>query len=193
MVAVSQAKSGMIPNAILGMIFFIGTEVMLFAGLISSYMVIRAGEAVWPPFGQPRLPIEATAFNTAVLLLSGLLLFKAGRDYASPFTKIKAHRLLTISMGLGVFFVLFQGFEWVRMIGFGLTMNSSLFGSIFYLIIGMHATHAIGGLCALVYVWAQTHPEKKVGLSPDAFAAGRLFWYFVVGIWPILYVIVYLL
>ena len=182
----------MIPNQILGMTLFIVTEVMFFAGLISMYLLIRSGETIWPPFGQPRLPIEATAFNSLVLLLSGIVLYKSGRDYASPFLRQRVHRMVTVSLALGTFFVLFQGYEWVRLIGFGLTLHSSLFGAIFYTVIGMHALHVVGGLCVLVFLWTKVHPDQKEGLDPNSFAAGRLFWYFVVGIWPVLYVLVYL-
>ena len=192
MLAATQPKPGIIPNQVLGILLFVATEIMFFAGLISMFLLIRAGETIWPPFGQPRLPIEATAFNSVVLLLSGIVLFKAGRDYSSPFLRKRVHRLVTVSMGLGAFFVLFQGYEWVQLIGYGLTMTSSLFGGIFYIVIGMHALHVTGGLIALVYVWAKIHPDNKPGLDPNSFAAGRIFWYFVVGIWPVLYVLVYL-
>ena len=192
MLATTQPKTGLIPNQVLGMLLFVGTEIMFFSGLISMHLLIRTGETIWPPFGQPRLPVEATAFNSVVLLLSGLILYKAGRVYASPFLRKRVHRMVTLSMALGTFFVLFQGYEWVQLLGFGLTIKSSLFGAIFYVLIGMHALHVTGGLAVLVYAWAKIHPDNKQGMDPDAFSAVRIFWYFVVGIWPILYVLVYL-
>lgn len=193
MLAATQPKPGLIPSPVLAILIFIGTEIMFFAGIISMHMVIRAGETIWPPFGQPRLPVEATAFNTFMLLLSGIMVYKAGKDYASPFLKIRAHKFLTVGMGLGTFFVLFQGYEWIQLIGFGLTVKSSLFGAIFYVLIGAHALHVVAGLVTLVYVWVQSHPDKKPGITPDGFLAGRIFWYFVVGIWPLLYYLVYLM
>ncbi|MDP7105628.1 MAG: cytochrome c oxidase subunit 3, partial [Roseibacillus sp.] len=87
------------------------------------------------------------------------------------------------------FFVLFQGFEWVRLIKFGLTMKSSTYGSFFYLIIGTHALHAVAALVVLVLVYRNL---KRKTLAPENFWAAQVFWYFVVGIWPILYILVYL-
>ena len=58
-------------NGLLGMLLFVMAEAMLFAGMISAFTIVRSGALVWPPPGQPRLPIEATAFNTLVLLASG--------------------------------------------------------------------------------------------------------------------------
>ena len=66
-----RAKSP-VSSGVIGMLIFMVTEAMFFAALISAYLVIRAGLEEWPPWGQPRLPVETTAFNTLVLLLSGL-------------------------------------------------------------------------------------------------------------------------
>ena len=62
-----------VPNGVLGMLLFVAVEVMLFAGLISGFVVVKASALVWPPIGQPRLPVEETLVNTAALLLSGFL------------------------------------------------------------------------------------------------------------------------
>ena len=67
-----------VDNAVIGTIIFIVTETMMFAGLISGLAIVKAGAiGPWPPPDQPRLPIEATAFNTLVLLVSGAVLFHA--------------------------------------------------------------------------------------------------------------------
>ena len=57
------------------MIIFVVAEIMFFAALMSAHTIARATVlgGVWPPAGQPRLPVERTAFNTAILLLSGAL------------------------------------------------------------------------------------------------------------------------
>ncbi len=191
MVGVTQRNAN-IPNAVLGMMLFIGTEVMFFAGLISAYLVIRASETVWPPFGQPRLPVEATAFNSLVLLASGVVMYRAGKALASRIQHHKTQKLVTVSILLGAFFVMFQGYEWVRLIGFGLTATSSLYGGLFYIIIGAHAAHVGAALCFLAFVRIKASPSDKNRLDPDVFTAARMFWYFVVGVWPVLYYLVYL-
>ena len=92
-------------------------------------------------------------------------------------------------MGFGAFFVIFQGIEWVALIREGLTLTSSTLGGFFYLIIGTHALHAIAALGLLAYVWLQLQRGR---LQSSQLAAAEVFWYFVVGVWPILYVVVYL-
>ena len=177
-----------VDNAVIGTIIFIVTETMMFAGLISGLAIVKAGTiGPWPPPDQPRLPIEATAFNTLMLLVSGAVLFHAQRVYKRQ--PIRARTPLAASIGLGAFFVVFQGAEWVQLIGEGLTITSGTLGSFFYLIVGMHALHALGALIALGVMYGRL---GRLELSPGAFQAARLFWYFVVGLWPILYLQVYL-
>jgi cytochrome c oxidase subunit 3 len=175
-------------NGTVGMLLFVVTEIMFFAGLISAFIVTRAG-VVWPPPDQPRLPVEATAVNTLILLVSGLVLRRAQTAFAE-FDLDRTRKLLPLAIGLGAFFVLFQGYEWIRLINFGLTMRSSTYGSFFYLLIGSHALHAVAALVALGYCWRQLTRSE---LTRTGFSTVQLFWYFVVLLWPILYVLVYLL
>ena len=176
-----------LPSAVLGMLIFVGTEVMLFAGLISAFLILRATAAgAWPPPGQPRLPFGETAFNTFALLVSGYMLWRARRAFA--LAPARALRPLAIAVALGAFFVLFQGYEWLMMIGQGLTLQSSNHGSFFYLIVGLHAAHAVAGLTLLSWTWWRL---RSGFLASSIFGAAQVFWFFVVGLWPILYFLVY--
>ena len=179
-----------ISSGVLGMLIFMVTEAMFFAGLISAYMVIRAGLEEWPPWGQPRLPVVATSFNTIVLLASGFLMahsrvcFKKGE-------LANGRRWLGISILSGTFFLVFQGYEWVQLLNFGLTLSSSVFGGLFYLLIGAHGFHVMGALAVLFYAWYRLKtPENPI--TPEGLFPFQLLWYFVVCVWPVLYVLVYL-
>ena len=176
-----------LPSAVLGMLIFVVTEAMMFAGLISAFLIVKAGSVgAWPPPGQPRLPVEETAINTLALLVSGVFLWRAKRAFEEA--PGNALRPLAIAMGLGAFFVLFQGYEWAMMLSQGLTITSSNHGSFFYLIVGMHALHAIIGLALLV----SSYWRLRSGfLAASRFSAAQIFWLFVVGLWPLLYVLVY--
>ncbi len=185
---VPTRREPVVPNGVLGMLIFVATEVMFFSGLISAF-VIGKSNAIggWPPPGQPRLPVEETAVNTAALLASGIALYFANRAFKkdSPNTK----RLLGLAIGLGGFFVLFQGSEWVALIGEGLTITSGQLGGYFYLLVGTHALHVVVGFIILVYTYRKlTHHH----LDRFTFWPAQIFWYFVVGVWPILYWQVYL-
>ena len=176
-------------NSVLGVIIFIMAEIMFFLGLISAFMISKANAVEWPPIGQPRLPIEATAFNTAVLLLSGVTMFFTGRVFEREGFGSKSKMLFLLTLALGTFFVVFQGVEWAHILSDGLTMRSGNYGAFFYLIIGAHAIHAIGSLLAQGRLFWKF---QNGTLRRQSFRAGQTFWYFVVGVWPVLYYLVYL-
>ena len=135
---------------------------------------------------QPRLPVGETLINTAALIASGLMLYFARRRYErSP---ASARMPLLFVLLLGGFFVVFQGIEWAALLREGLTMTSSAHGSFFYLIIGMHALHAVAAL--LVLAWAYARLTRN-DLVRSQLATVEIFWYFVVALWPILYWRVY--
>ena len=177
------ARRELVPNGVLGMAIFIATEVMFFAGLVSAHLVLRADSFGWPPLDQPRLPIAATALNTALLLASGATMLRAG------VARVSRPRWLFATAALGSGFLALQGQEWVRLIGFGLTAHSSLYGAAFYTLVGAHALHALGGLILVCVALGRT---RRSGASDSSFEPVRMFWLFVVSVWPILYATVYL-
>jgi heme/copper-type cytochrome/quinol oxidase subunit 3 len=179
----------LIPSPVIATIILVLTEIMYFSGLISAYNVIRAQLfGVWAPPGEIRLPIAATAFNSVILLISGALMCFAAHSYARPETRKRAPGLFLQAILLGAFFVCFQGYEWVRLIGYGMTLQSSIFASVFFLLIGSHAVHVLIGVMAMLFCYLQM---RRGRLSPGGMRAMQVFWLFVVGIWPILYRLVY--
>ena len=186
-VVASARREPAVPSSLLGMLLFIASQAMFFAGLISAFTIVHSGAPVWPPPGQPRLPIEETALNTAALLASGVLLIFVRRAFNRR--RESAAKPLLAAMALGAFFVVFQGFEWVAMLSQGLTLTSSALGSFFYLIVGIHALHAVAALGLLLRTYLRL---RRGWLASSQLAAAEAFWYFVVGLWPILFLRVYL-
>ena len=185
-----ERREPLVPSGVLGMSLFVFTEVMLFSGFISAFAIVKAGApgGVWPPADQPRLPVEATAFNTGLLLLSGVLLVSAWvvRKRRGPQA---GGRLIAGAAFCGALFVGLQGVEWVALIGEGLTLTSSQMGAFFYVLVGAHALHALGAVIAVLYL-LRWHREQR--LTDTAFATVQMFWLFVVGMWPLIYWKVYL-
>jgi cytochrome c oxidase subunit 3 len=182
-------REPLVSNGVLGMLVFIFTESMFFAGLISAHAIVRSQAAgqMWPPFGQPRLPVQETAVNTAALLVSGIVLVIAWFAYRREHGSAKIPLLLSIL--LGGFFVWRQGLEWTALLREGLTMQSSSYGGFFYLIVGAHALHAVAALAGMVWAWFRLEKDR---LTSTQLATVAAFWYFVVLVWPILYLKVYL-
>lgn len=183
------ARRAVVPSSVLAVVILVAAETMFFAGLASAFLIGKAGAGplLWPPLDQPRLPLATTAVNTLVLLGSGALLAGAQRALGRGAAET-ARRLMTLALLAGAAFVLFQGSEWVRLVGYGLTLTSSTYASFFYLLVGAHALHVVGGLLALGWL---TREARAGRASPDHVTAVGIFWYFVVGLWPLLYVMVY--
>jgi cytochrome c oxidase subunit 3 len=184
-VAESQ-RTPLVPSSVMGMLIFVFTELMLFGGFISAFIIIKSGAVAWPPPGQPRLPFEQTAFNTALLLASGAALLWTRRAFQRD--RASAERPMLLAMALAAGFVALQGREWVALIAQGLTLTSSSLGSFFFMIIGLHALHVVIALGMLVYTWLRL---RRGWLASSQLATTEVFWYFVVGIWPLIYLVVY--
>jgi len=176
-------------NARLGVVMLLGAELMFFAGLIGAFLVFRLSAQVWPPPFQPRLPIAVTGVNTIILLISALTVHwavgaaRAGADIM---------RHLAWTALLGALFLLIQGYEWLRMIHFGLTTSSSVYGGLFYALIGAHGVHVIGGLIWLAIVYWQARRGRFTKQDFVGVQTARMYWTFVVALWPVLYGLVYL-
>jgi len=182
------ARRGFTDHALVGMAVFVFTEIMLFAGFLSAFTINRnlVPPGSWPPPDQPRLPFERTAINTAFLLASGVLVALAGR--VARRSGARARLPFAAGLALGALFVGLQGVEWLALLRHGLTLQSSQLGSFFYLIIGTHALHAVVALGVLASCAGRLFADLHM---PRRFAAAQLLWFFVVLVWPVLWLVVY--
>jgi len=179
-------------NLRLALLFFMGAEAMFFAALVSGLFVLRVGMAAWPPPLEPRLPVAVTLLNTLVLIGSSISMVAALRALRRR-DRRRFVRMLAMTAGLGAVFLAVQGYEWIRLIGFGLTLSSSVYGTTFYSLIGLHGLHVAG---ALVWLLATTLLAARQRFADGRIApvqACAMYWHFVVGLWPVLFVAVYLL
>lgn len=184
-----QRTAPVVESEVLAMVIFVFTEVMFFAGLISGYSILkgRAIAGIWPPVTDPDLPAAATAVSTVALLLSGGAVFLAGRKHATD--PAGALKFLWAGLALASGFVSWQVIEAVQLLSAGLTMVSSAHGGFFYTIVGAHAIHAVVAIGILAN---SIRLLSRAQMTPALFRAIRIFWYFVVGLWPFLYTVIYL-
>jgi cytochrome c oxidase subunit III len=178
-------------NAWVAVLMFLGAEAMFFAGLIGAYLVFRLGSPFWPPPFQPRLPIGVTGVNTLILVASAVTMHWSLKAVRAN-DRQKLLRCLVYTAALGGIFLVIQGFEWLQLIHYGLTVSSSVYGGLFYTLIGFHGLHVFGALIWLLVVLLQAKrgrfsKQHHVGLQTCA-----MYWTFVVALWPLLYGLVYL-
>ena len=179
-----------INNARLGVALFIGAEAMFFAGLLSAFLVFRVGSTVWPPPFQPRLPIVVTAINTIILLASAWTMLVAQRAMRYGAQR-RFVQWFGVTAVLGALFLSIQGYEWARLLQFGLTLSSGVYGATFYTLIGCHGLHVFGAVIWLSTVLIMVGknpfpPRRRVTVQICG-----IYWYFVVALWPLLFGLVY--
>lgn len=178
-------------NARLGMLMFLGAETMFFAGLIGSFLVFRLANQTWPPPTFPRLPVLVTGFNTLILLYSAVTMWRAQRLLRTG-VQHQGMRLLLLTATLGVTFLVIQGYEWIRLVQFGLTMASGVYGATFYVLIGCHGLHVLGAVVWLLCVVLRASAGYYGVARHAGLALCGMYWYYVVALWPVLYGLVYL-
>ena len=155
----------------------IGSIVMMFAGLTSAY-IIKRNQASWSTFD---LPVTFW-YSTGVLLLSSLTLLMTRKAFELR-ERLKYRRLLTLTMVLGITFVVlqFMGFKQMWDAGLTLTKNSSL--SFLYVLVGLHAVHVIGGVIALMVMFIKGFSTKTRNYSVVPVEMMKTYWHFVDFLW----------
>ena len=187
----SQISMGM-----LAMVFFIGSEVMLFGSLFTAYFFVRFNVAdQWPPLnaaGEPfELPILLTGINTAILVSSSFTLHWGEHRLKHYNDRKGLERGLLVTLLLGATFLIIQINEYVHL---GFTPQDQAFGSTFYTLTGFHGLHVFVGLTLLTLCFIRV--KRARDFSPTwatPLQAGSLYWHFVDVVWVLLFVLVYLL
>lgn len=190
-------------RAKIGLLLFLASEVMFFSGLLSAFWVLRSQLPLWPPMGQPRFPVAVTGVNTAILLLSAVTFLQAERLIASgakgnlPKGNLPNLRMVVRWLGLtfsgGLLFLLIQGYEWARLIHFGLETERNVYGALFYIVIGAHAFHVLVALLVVGFILIRARRGSYSAHDHEGITLGRIYWIFVVLVWPAIYVSLYLI
>src|SRR5260370_9704590 len=98
-----QVERPFISSAMLAIMIVIASEMMLFSGLIGTFLVYRMSAAFWPPPSMPRLPLAVTWVNTVVLLSSAGTMTLALRPVHHSRQRLtRRYFLATLALGVTV-------------------------------------------------------------------------------------------
>lgn len=183
-----------------GMIMFLASEAMLFAGLLGAYFILRWSENgfpwqpdhAWPPNPEyAALPWVLTGINTIFLVASSFTY-----HWAEGAVKKGKSGLtwLFITIILGSIFVGVQCYEWYHLHDMGLWFNEGgVYGSTFFLITGFHGAHVVIGVLLILWVFLRQlftrcySPARHVSLNNVG-----LYWHFVDAVWLVVFTLLYL-
>ena len=178
-------------NAKLAMWLFLGSECLLFGGLISTYMLYRNRHS--ENLGPDQLwDIPFTSASSFVLLTSSLtmvLAVSAANRKDLRNTKI----YLGVTAVLGGLFLAGQIYEFTTFYREGLGFTTSLFSSSFFTLTGFHGVHVAIGIIMLVATIGMIQKERISGDKAEAVEMVGLYWHFVDIVWIIIFTLVYLI
>ena len=178
-------------NNKLGMWLFLGSECLLFGGLISTYMIYRGRVGEGPRPGNV-FDIPFTSVSSFVLLMSSLTMVLAVA--AAQKRDDRGTTLwLTVTGLLGATFVGGQVYEFTAMYNEGLGFTTSLFGSAFYTLTGFHGVHVTVGVIMLLSLVGIIKRSRVPGDKAEVVELVGLYWHFVDVVWIIIFTLVYLI
>ncbi len=203
----SHAAGG-ISNPVLGMLLFITSEVMFFAGLFGAYFTLRAGYTengvhIWPPSayadllnpftlftedGQLNLILPATIILVASSFTCQFGVWAIRRDDHRGFL-----RFFAVTLALGITFLAMQAYDYTVLFHEGLGMGTTPFGTTYFTLTGFHGAHVFGGALMLGVVCYRGMAGQFTSKHHDMVEATSLYWHFVDVVWILLFSILYLL
>jgi cytochrome c oxidase subunit 3 len=175
-----------------GVIIWLGSEVMFFSSLFAAFFTIRAHASVWPPAGAHLDVIRAGIF-TAVLVSSSFTMQKAVFDQERG-NRRSAKIFVVATLILGALFVANQFFEWVDLSHNPATNPTvTSYGSLFYIMSGLHGLHVTLGLVAMIFLLGRLKGPKGDPGETAVFQGVSYYWHFVDVVWIGLYACLFLL
>lgn len=174
-----------------GIMIFLGSELMFFASLFGMYFTLRANNAAWPPPGVD-LPLLRPAVFTAVLVASSGTMQMAVRAIKrGSLSSFRRWVVLTLVMGL--VFLFGQGWDYVELGRAGVTIASNAWGSAFYTMTGFHALHVTAGLLCMLVLMGRAAAGAYDDGNHAGIEAVTYYWHFVDVVWVFLFTTIFLI
>ncbi|HUP88534.1 MAG TPA: cytochrome c oxidase subunit 3 [Longimicrobiales bacterium] len=170
---------------------FLGSECLFFGSFIATYMTYKH-ESVVGPYPHDILNIPLTSVSTFVLLMSSLAMVLALDGVQRANRKLALWALMGVIL-LGATFLGFQAYEFTEFYHRGLTIQTNLFGSTFFILTGFHGAHVTVGVLWLLALWVQAWRGRVGPTQALTVEIAGLYWHFVDIVWIAIFTLVYLL
>src|SRR5947209_1178807 len=174
----------------LGISMLIITESSLFAMFVAAYL-IYAGRSLTGP--HPKEVLELPIVSSICLLSSSLTIYFA--EHALQHGRLAQFKLWLLgTILLGGEFLTATGVEWYKLITHDhLTISTNLFGTTFYSLVGLHASHVIVGLVFLTLTLVTSLTAFPIQTQERRIMFLSWYWHFVDGIWVVVFTVVYII
>ncbi len=170
-----------------GVVVWLSSELMFFAGLFGAWFTLRASNDVWPP-DDVHLAVARTGLATIILIASSFTIHVAV-DRAERGDREGLVRWLALTAGLGLVFLGNQLWEYLEL---DFSISTHAYGSIFYLMTGFHGLHVIGGIVFMIAT-AYLVAGRSRALPGPPVSVCSYYWHFVDVVWVVMYATIYLI
>jgi cytochrome c oxidase subunit 3/cytochrome o ubiquinol oxidase subunit 3 len=174
----------------IGILMLIMTESVLFLMFAAAYLVY-IGKSLTGPF--PQDVLHTPIVPTICLLSSSFTIFLA--EHALKKNEIGRFKLWWLAtIVLGAEFLIATLLEWKQLIYVDhLTISTNLFGTTFYSLVGLHATHVFVGLCFMLIVMAVSLFGFQINRELRRITFLSWYWHFVDAVWVVVFTVVYVI
>jgi cytochrome c oxidase subunit 3 len=176
------------PMLAIGVMIWLGSELMFFSGLFAAFFTIRSEHKIWPPPGTHLDVIRAGIF-TLVLISSSFTMQKAVFDVERR-NRTSAKIWVGATMFLGLAFLGNQLSEWLFM---PTRPSTNAYGSLFFIMSGLHGLHVFLGLVAMTFLLLRMRGRSGDPGELSVFQGVSYYWHFVDVVWIGLYSCLFLL
>jgi len=186
------ATSTGLTNEKVAMWAFLGSECLLFGGLISTYLLYKGQSEPGTIRPHDIFDIPYTSVSSFVLLMSSLTMVLALSAIQKGNHRALRVWLLTTAL-LGGSFVAGQCYEFTVFVREGLNLRTNLFGSSFYIMTGFHGAHVTGGVIWLLAMWWLAVRGRLGAQDSLKVEICGLYWHFVDIVWIVIFALIYLI
>ena len=182
------------PNMVsVGTIVFLAQELMFFAGLFAMYFTSRANGMETGDWANQTAHLNVVfGLIITIVLVTSSVTSQMGVFAAEKGDVFGLRKWFTVTILLGVVFLGLVAFEWTEMVLHGVTPQSSVYGSVFYIITGFHMAHVTAGIIAFIVVMLRVAKSKFTPAQATAAMVTSYYWHFVDVIWIGVFVTLYL-
>ena len=182
------------PNMVsVGTIAFLAQELMFFAGLFAMYFTSRANGLANGDWSTQTDHINVLFGGIiTVVLIASSFTSQFGVFAAERGDVFGLRKWFTVTVVLGVIFLGLVAYEWTELVLAGVTPQSSVFGSVVYIITGFHMAHVTAGIIAFIVVLLRVAKSKFTPAQATAAMAVSYYWHFVDAIWIGVFITIYL-
>lgn len=177
-------------NSKLGMWWFLASEVMMFGGLIGSYLLLRSANPIMLEQAALLNKVYATVNTLVLITSSATMALGVGSIARGDVKRLKLFLFLTIL--LGSTFLGIKGMEYHEKFHHHLYPSTNLFLSFYFLLTGLHALHVVVGIVLLTGALFKAHWGRYSAVHHDAVENIGLYWHLVDIVWIFLFPLFYL-